>query len=78
MYWVDVAERLHSAECKDSNDALWQSVLRFYRKDDHVFAEIDGITLNHEYNYQGDVSRLAITDLTEYCYKNLAFAVANN
>jgi len=56
---------------------MWKDVLKFYRKDDHVFAEIDGNKLNHDYQYYGDVSALAVTELTEYCYKNTVFAVLN-
>lgn len=68
IYWQRVAERLAQAGIKDSKDDLWQSVLRFYRKDDHVFAQIDGNTLNYEYQYQGRIEILCVTDLTERNY----------
>lgn len=49
--WLRVTNRLETAWSKEIEDPLWQSVMRFYRKDEHVFAQIDGTTIDHYYKY---------------------------
>lgn len=77
IYYHRVAERLVKAGIKDKNDEMWQSVLRFYRKDDNIYAQLDGHTMYYEYQYQGKIEILCITDLTESNYKGVVNALRN-
>ena len=67
-----------STNVSEISDFKWQSQLRYYWMDNELNVKIINATLEYNYEYIGNSSRLVITPLTDRCYRTLCGAVHLN
>ena len=80
---LDVHNRDMIVQLRDENitkttDFSWQAQLRYYWENNDTWIRIINGTMNYNYEYLGNSSRLVITPLTDRCYRTLCGALNLN
>ena len=71
----DVMIRLTKEKVSDISDFTWTSQLRYYWRDDDLYAQMVAADRKYGYEYLGNSFRLVITPLTDKCYLTLMGAL---
>ena len=74
----DVTYDLVNHNISDPSEFLWLAQLRYYWENSNVFVKMVNATLDYNYEYVGNTSRLVITPLTDRCYRTLCGAINLN
>ena len=71
----DVMIRLTKERVSDISDFTWTSQLRYYWREDDLYAQMVAADRKYGYEYLGNSFRLVITPLTDKCYLTLMGAL---
>jgi len=71
----DVMIRMQKERVSDISDFTWASQLRYYWRDDDLYAHMVAANRKYGYEYLGNSFRLVITPLTDKCYLTLMGAL---
>ena len=74
----DVTKQLVDAQVKDPTEFQWLAQLRYYWEKNNLWVKMVNATLEYNYEYVGNSSRLVITPLTDRCYRTLCGAICLN
>eukprot|EP01022_Parablepharisma_sp_SALTPOND_P023040 TRINITY_DN476_c0_g1_i1.p1 TRINITY_DN476_c0_g1~~TRINITY_DN476_c0_g1_i1.p1 ORF type:complete len:4333 (+),score=667.47 TRINITY_DN476_c0_g1_i1:7842-20840(+) len=74
----DVTQDLIKSNVNDTSEFSWLAQLRYYWEDSNVWVKMVNATLEYNYEYVGNTSRLVITPLTDRCYRTLCGAINLN
>lgn len=74
----DMIKQLRDQNVTKISEFAWQSQLRYYWENNNTWVRIINATLDFNYEYLGNSSRLVITPLTDRCYRTLCGALNLN
>ena len=74
----DVTKDLVDHNVNNPSEFLWLAQLRYYWEVSNVCVKMVNATLEYNYEYVGNTSRLVITPLTDRCYRTLCGAINLN
>jgi len=74
----DVTDDMVKANINDPSEFMWLAQLRYYWENANVWVKMVNATLEYNYEYVGNTSRLVITPLTDRCYRTLCGAICLN
>lgn len=74
----DMIGQLRDNKITKITDFDWQAQMRYYWENNDTWVRIINGTMNYNYEYLGNSSRLVITPLTDRCYRTLCGALNLN
>ena len=73
---IDIISQLQENEVKNINEWIWKKQLRYYLdKNKKCIIKMNNAEFNYTYEYQGNITKLVHTPLTDKCYLTLTQAM---
>ena len=73
---IDIISQLQKHEVKNVNEWIWKKQLRYYLdKNKKCIIKMNNAEFNYTYEYQGNITKLVHTPLTDKCYLTLTQAM---